>query len=124
MYYRWFTTPETERARWPEADHELHSRRYVAGLRAVHDDEARKLVDTLRARSEEFARLWAEHEVALPTETHKVVQHPAVGRIELDCQILTAENQHERLVVFTASPGTEDAERLALLRVIGTETFA
>jgi hypothetical protein len=27
------------------------------------------------------------------------------------------------LVIFTATPGTEDAERLALLRVIGTERF-
>ena len=33
----------------------------------------------------------------------------------LDCQILTSENQLERLVVFTATPGSEDAERLALL---------
>ena len=40
--------------------------------------------------------------------------------IELDCQILTSENQTERLVVFTASPGTEDAERLALLGVVGS----
>ena len=43
------------------------------------------------------------------------IAHPQVGLIELDCQILTAENQTERLVVFTATPGTEDAERLALL---------
>jgi hypothetical protein len=26
-------------------------------------------------------------------------------------------------VIFTATPGSEDAERLALLRVIGTEQF-
>ena len=50
--------------------------------------------------------------------------HPRVGLIELDCQILTAENQTELLVVFTAAPGTEDAEKLALLRVIGTQSFA
>ena len=42
----------------------------------------------------------------------------------LDCQILTAENQTERLVVFTATPGTEDAERLKLLAVIGNQTFS
>ena len=63
-------------------------------------------------------------EVALPTDTHKRVAHPAVGVMELDCQILTAENQTEKLVVFTVSAGTEDAERLALLSMIGTETFA
>ena len=41
--------------------------------------------------------------------------------IELDCQILTTENQLERLVVFTAAPGSEDAERLGMLAVIGTQ---
>jgi transcriptional regulator with XRE-family HTH domain len=127
MYYRWFTTPASERARWPEADHELHSRRYVAGLRAVYargDEQTREFVDTLRRHSPEFAHYWDEHEVALPNTTHKVIAHPEVGEIELDCQILTAENQTEKLVVFTATPGSEDAERLALLGVIGTETFA
>ena len=43
-----------------------------------------------------------------------------MGELTLDCQILTSENHAERLVVFTASPGTEDAERLALLGVVGS----
>jgi len=90
----------------------------------VHDPEARELVDALLAASEEFAALWAEHEVGLPSETRKRVVHPEVGLLDLDCQILTAENHKERLVVFTATPGTEDAERLAMLAVIGTQTFA
>jgi transcriptional regulator with XRE-family HTH domain len=127
VFYRWFTDPH-ERDRFPATDHELHSRRYTANLRAVYardaeDREVRELVDALRRRSPEFARLWDEHEVSLPAETHKRVAHPTVGIMELDCQILTAENQHERLVVFTATPGTEDAERLALLSVVGSETF-
>ena len=128
VFYRWFTDPE-ERLRFPAADHELHSRRYVANLRAVHardpgDHEARELVAALQRTSPEFARLWDAHEVGLSADTHKRISHPAVGLVELDCQILTAENQTERLVVFTATPGTEDAERLALLAVVGNETFA
>jgi hypothetical protein len=43
--------------------------------------------------------------------------------MELDCLILTAENQTEKLVVFTATPGSEDAERLALLEVVGGQSF-
>ena len=45
--------------------------------------------------------------------------HPFLGTLTLDCQILTAENLTERLVVFTASPGSEDARRLTLLSAIG-----
>ena len=88
------------------------------------DEEARAFVERLISESEEFARLWAEHEVRLPATTRKRIAHPQVGLMELDCQILTAENQTELLVVFTATPGSEDAEKLALLGVIGTETFA
>ncbi|MBE2319735.1 helix-turn-helix domain-containing protein [Solirubrobacter sp. CPCC 204708] len=126
VFYRWFTGDPAERALWPPEDHDEHSRRYVAGLRAVHarDEEARAFVATLLRESEEFARLWCEHEVRAPATTRKRIAHPQVGLIELDCQILTAENQTEMLVVFTAAPGSEDAEKLALLGVIGTETFA
>lgn len=128
LYYRWFTDPE-ERAHYPEDEHEKHARSYVAALRAVHgrdrdDSEARALVDLLLAESEEFARLWDDHEVAVRRDTHKRILHPTIGEIELDCQILTAENQTERLVLFTAAPGSEDAARLQLLGVVGNQTFA
>jgi transcriptional regulator with XRE-family HTH domain len=127
LFYRWFTDPG-ERRRFPDADHGEHSRSYVATLRAVHgrrtdDREAHELVDELRRRSPEFAGLWERHEVAVRSDLRKRIVHPVVGMITLECQILVAENQMETLVVFTATPGTEDAERLALLSVIGAQTF-
>ena len=57
------------------------------------------------------------------TDTRKRIVHPALGLVRLDWQILTSENQMENLVVFTAGAGTEDAARLALLSVIGTQDF-
>ena len=53
--------------------------------------------------------------------TLKRFVHPIVGPLTLDCQILTSENLNERLIVFTASPGSEDAEKLALLSAIGPQ---
>ncbi len=128
LFYRWFMTP-AERERTPEEDYDQHARSYVSTLRAVHgrdpsDTEARELVDALRRESEEFERLWSEHEVAVRRDTHKRIVHPMIGLVELDCQVLTAENQTERLVVFTAAPGSEDADRLKLLAVVGGEAFA
>jgi transcriptional regulator with XRE-family HTH domain len=128
LFYRWFTDPE-ERTHYPPEDHDEHSRSYVASLRAVYgrdpgDAEARELVELLRAESPEFARLWDEHEVAVRRDTHKRVVHPTVGTLELDCQILTAENNTERMIVFTAAPGSEDAEKLKLLAVVGNQTFS
>ncbi|MGD1058571.1 MAG: helix-turn-helix transcriptional regulator [Solirubrobacteraceae bacterium] len=127
MIYRWFTEPE-QRGIHPQADHPMHSRIHVAALRAVHgrsadDQEARDLVDHLLRESSEFAALWERHEVASRAGTHKRFVHPLVGPLTLDCQILTSENLTERLVVFTASAGSEDADRLALLSVIGSQAF-
>jgi transcriptional regulator with XRE-family HTH domain len=128
LFYRWFTDPE-EREHYPPEDHDEHSRTYVASLRAVYgrdsgDAEARELVELLRTESPEFARLWDQHEVAVRRDTHKRVVHPTVGTLELDCQILTAENNTERMIVFTAAPGSEDAEKLKLLAVVGNQTFS
>jgi transcriptional regulator with XRE-family HTH domain len=120
MAYRWFTDPEA-RALHPAEDHEFHSRSQVAALRAAHDDdEARALVAALQAESAEFAELWARHEVKSPAGTVKRFVHPQIGVLTLDCQMLTAENRTERLVVFTPI-GPEDADRLALLSVVGTQ---
>jgi transcriptional regulator with XRE-family HTH domain len=128
MIYRWFTDPE-ERRRFPPEDHDFQSHRYAAVLRLVHgrdpdDDEARELIDALLRKSPQFAQLWGAHEVGQHPEIRKRIAHPTVGIMELDCLILTAQNDTEKLVVFTATPGSEDADRLALLRVVGTETFA
>ena len=123
VIYRWFTDP-AERRRF--ADEERTSRSYVASLRSAYradDAEANALVDALKQASPEFAERWSRHEVAERTDTLKRIVHPSVGTLTLDCQVLTAENRMEKLVVFTAAPGSQDAEKLRLLAVIGAQTF-
>jgi transcriptional regulator with XRE-family HTH domain len=127
LIYRWFLNPD-ERRPYPEDDHDHHSRIFVANLRAVqgrnpHDVEARELIDTLRRDSAQFEELWRHHEVRAGRDTRKRIVHPTIGLLTLDCQVLTAENQTERLVVLTAAPGSEDADRLELLSIVGSETF-
>jgi MmyB-like transcription regulator ligand binding domain len=88
------------------------------------DPEAQELVDRLLAESPEFTELWARHEVAGRIQFLKRFLHPVVGTLTLDCQILTAENLTEKVVVFSAVPGSQDAERLKLLAVVGAQTFS
>jgi len=71
-----------------------------------------------------FTRLWPEHDVAIRRQARKRVQHPTVGRLELDCEVLLTPEQDQRLILHTAPPGTETAERLDLLRVIGLQALA
>lgn len=129
LIYRWFTEP-AERGIHPEEDHSMHSRIWVASLRAVHgrtphDPEAHDLVDHLLRESDEFAALWERHEIASADGKLKRFVHPLVGGLTLHCQILISEhNITERLVVFTAAPGSEDAQRLELLSVLGSQDFS
>lgn len=123
--YRWFMDPD-ERRLYPEADHDYQSRVQVSNLRAAlirggHDAHAAAIVERLREESSEFVHLWERHEVAVHSGEHKTIVHPDLGDIELDCQILSTQNQAQALLVFTAPPGTEGHEKLQLLSVIGTQ---
>lgn len=128
-FHRWFTDPR-ERALHPREEHDEYSRSYVAVLRTStgrHPDDphGRALIDRLLAASPEFASLWADHEVAWrPGPQRKTFLHPQVGRIELDCEELSAQNDSQILLVYTPTPGTQSAERLRLLDVVGNQTFA
>ncbi len=125
--YRWFTNPD-ERLIYPEYDRDRQSRALVASLRAAHgsmgaQSRAGELVRALSRESEEFARLWERHEVARRFVDHKVLVHPRLGEIEVDCQALFTEDQAQALLVLTAPPRTEAFEKLQLLRVLGNEQF-
>ena len=67
--------------------------------------------------------LWGAHEVGIHPEEVKRYQHPAVGRLELNCQTLVDPDQSHRLMVYTAAPGTESHEKLEMLAVIGAQSL-
>ncbi|MFD4934381.1 hypothetical protein [Streptomyces virginiae] len=51
------------------------------------------------------------------------VVHPVVGPVDLDCQVLLAQEADQRLALFTPPPGSDTADRLTLLPVLDTERF-
>ncbi|MET9484338.1 helix-turn-helix transcriptional regulator [Streptomyces sp. NPDC006638] len=98
----------------------------VADLRATAgrypaDRRLRRLVAELRARSDRFAELWDTGVVGRHEAARKTVDHPDVGPVTLDCDVLSVAGSDLRLMIYTAEPGTEDADRLALLAVLGTQ---
>jgi hypothetical protein len=54
---------------------------------------------------------------------HKVIDRPDVGHIALDCDTLVVAADDLRTMIYTAEPGTEDADRLALASVLGTQSL-
>jgi len=109
----------------PEED-ERTATESVATLRLVaarypDDPGLRRLVEEVGAGSTRFARLWEEGPVAGRRSSTKSVHHPELGRLVFDCDALHVPDVDQTLVVYSAAPGTVEAESLALLRVIGLQ---
>lgn len=121
----WMTfVEEVVSVRHPYPDE--HKASLVADLRDVAgrypaDRELKEMINELRSRSEEFARLWASGAVGHHKTARKTIDHPQVGPIELDCDVLSAHGSDVRIVVFTADPGSEAATKLRLLSVLAGE---
>lgn len=127
--HRWFTHPRG-RDVYPAEDHDHQSRVQVAALRlamgrrGAQDPRGRAIVDDLLRRSGEFRTLWELHDVAGRAAEEKRIVHPELGVIDVQCQIMTPNDDSQRLLVFTATPGTPSAEKLDLLAVVGRQAFA
>jgi transcriptional regulator with XRE-family HTH domain len=125
--YRWFTDPGA-RERYLAEDHPLHSRINVAQLRASAARQgpastAAGLVTTLTERSGEFAELWERQEVGPHWTDDTRFTHPELGLLHLHRQTLLDPAQDQSLLVFTATPGTDSHDKLALLTVLGAQQF-
>jgi transcriptional regulator with XRE-family HTH domain len=115
-------TPE-EQARFESllvADLRMTAARYPA------DRELKRLIAELTSHSPRFAELWESGEAGPPQDQsrHKIINHPDAGLIALDCDTLIVAGDDLRITVYTAEPGTEDAGRLALAVVLGTQAHA
>jgi hypothetical protein len=58
-----------------------------------------------------------------PVASRKIIDHPQVGSLTLDCDVLTVAGADLTIMMYTAEPGTQDAVRLSLLAVLGTQTL-
>jgi transcriptional regulator with XRE-family HTH domain len=113
-----FLDPHTRAlyARWRE-----EAARAVASLRLVageHRDDPglAELIGELVLKSPEFCALWSKHPVKPCVAGRKALRHPEVGRLELDFQVLQVpDGTGQRLLTFTAPPGSDAAAALALL---------
>jgi transcriptional regulator with XRE-family HTH domain len=124
--HRWFTDP-AERALYPESDHAYQARSFVADLRAASarraagDPELTELVTALLRSSPEFAALWEQRDVAFRRDERKRIVHPELGLLEVNCLHLFSDDGRQRLLWFTPATGTDSADKLALLSVVGTQ---
>lgn len=108
------------------SDADTFARSAAQGLRATaarypDDPEVTALVAELLAGSPEFAGLWASHDVRAEPALCKTFEHPLVGPIAVNCDVLDIADRDQRVVIYTATPGSPTEQALQLLSVIGTQ---
>ncbi|WP_051248190.1 helix-turn-helix transcriptional regulator [Nocardioides halotolerans] len=98
----------------------------VANLRSVagrypDDPGLARLLEDLHEGSAEFRELWGSTDANLWRSHAKTVTHPTLGELRLECDTLHVPDADQTLIVYSAAPGSREAEALALLRVVGTQ---
>ncbi|MEV0381139.1 helix-turn-helix transcriptional regulator [Nonomuraea sp. NPDC050643] len=108
-------------ALWPvtELDRDATDVAVVSDLRRAtgrfpHDARLAELIHDLGAGNERFAELWAKGTVAAHREDHKRIEHPSVGPVTVDCDVLTGGDSDHKIVIMTPAPGSADEDRLRL----------
>ncbi|MER5520174.1 helix-turn-helix transcriptional regulator [Streptomyces sp. NPDC002763] len=98
-----------------EFGHIVVARLRRAAERYPHDVQLADLLGELRERSAEFRRIWATHPVHAPGHRAKVLDHPELGRLRLNCDVLLVPEDDQEVVLVTADPGSVSAGRIAEL---------
>ncbi|MGW7679242.1 helix-turn-helix transcriptional regulator [Kribbella sp. NPDC054772] len=128
IIYRHFAAPGDRIVQTPEQRREFRNA-MVTDLRAAlarypHDPDLKALIDELRAGDDEFAGLWDRPVVGFHRSERKTIRHPEIGDFGIDCDVLAVPGSDLRIVVYTAAPNTEAAEKLRLLSVIGLQALS
>jgi transcriptional regulator with XRE-family HTH domain len=93
----------------------------VSGLRQVAGGEAQDprlhaLVEELRASSKRFQMLWVRADIGYRPAGSSHMRHPRVGELHLRRNRFTIpDSDGQHLQIYHALPGTDTAEKLALL---------
>ncbi|MFD2473266.1 helix-turn-helix transcriptional regulator [Amycolatopsis silviterrae] len=102
------------------ADRETVVRQGIAHLRAAwatHPDDAAlsDLIEEFLDADQDFARWWAERDVAVNGRGRKVLRHPVAGELAVRFEVLAPiENPDQRVLIYRAA---DDASRAALDRL-------
>jgi transcriptional regulator with XRE-family HTH domain len=114
---------------WPVVPEniEASNRAIVADLRRAAgryptDKRLASLIHRTLDGNPRFAQLWRNGAIAGHREDRKTIHHPEAGDITVDCDVLNDSDTDLKIVVLTATPGSEDETKLQFTRVIGTQT--
>ncbi|WP_242884714.1 helix-turn-helix domain-containing protein [Actinomadura litoris] len=95
-----------------------HSAAHLRAIAGADPDEPElvRLVGELVVKDPDFARLWERYDVQLRARATKCFQHPEVGAMCMDIEVMAIHGTDgQRLVTYQARPGTPDHDAMLLL---------
>ncbi|WP_096455086.1 helix-turn-helix transcriptional regulator [Corynebacterium suranareeae] len=110
-----------------EAEWEHYAKTHVAYLRMIsgrYPDDAllAELIGELTIHSPEFARFWSSGNVQECTAGTRMLEHPEVGQITLNYQVLSQSSIPDiRIEFYTSVPNTPHSDALARLSRMAQE---
>jgi transcriptional regulator with XRE-family HTH domain len=122
---RYFFLDPEDRSRYE--DLEFTFARAVAYFRAnvardLDEPDVKDLVEELSLKSDEFRRLWEQHDVLSALSGDDLYYHPAVGVMRVRFQTFpVGATDRQTLFAVTAAPASRDAEALARLATLAAE---
>jgi hypothetical protein len=124
----WQFLGELPRVRLTAAEQAAFEESLVADLRATtsrypRDPDVATLILRLN-RSPRFRELWSRGSVGGHESSHKLVEHPDVGDIALNSDVLTTQDTNLRLTVYTPRPDTDARGKLDFLAAIGVQRMS
>lgn len=111
---RWMFQQAADHPQWSEEDIRRFAQGTVADLRAAYarypgNPALAALVTELLGTAPRFAEMWRAHEVEVRRGYHKRIQHPELGKLEFECQVLNISDTDQRLIVYCPAPGSRTA---------------
>jgi transcriptional regulator with XRE-family HTH domain len=101
---------------WEDAAALLVARLHTLAGPHVEDPALAELVDELSQQSDRFRQLWARHDIQVTTSPLRTFNHPLVGRLELQLEVLGISGADgQLLMVYHAAPGSPSARALSRL---------
>jgi transcriptional regulator with XRE-family HTH domain len=124
----WQFLGELPRVRQSADERDAFEESLVADLRATtsrypRDPDLPTLITRLN-RSPRFRLQWSRRSVGGHQSSHKLVQHPDVGDLALNSDVLTTQDTDLRLVIYTPAPNTDARSKLELLAAIGVQRMS
>ncbi len=98
---------------WDEAASLLVARLHALTGPNVEDPGLARLVEELSRQSDRFRLLWARHDIQVAKSPLRTFNHPLVGPLELQLEVLAITGtEGQLLMVYHAAPGSPSEHRL------------